>query len=279
MNKLTRVKAATAALSALTTLVLAASTLAASTSMAASATPAMDRINKTGVLRIGVSGGQPPFNMKSTAGPVIGLDVDLGNALAAAMGVRAEFVTMDFAKLIPSVAAAEIDIALSGLTMTPERNRQVAFAGPYFMSGKGLLTTSAALAKADDPSDLAGRHTFVALKGSTSFQLINQLGDGVKAIAVSDYEAGIQKVIGGDADAMVADFPICVLAILQNPDAGLQSIVSPFTFEPLGAALPPNDALLHNLVQNYMNTLEGIGLMGALRAKWFESADWLLLIP
>jgi len=276
MKKLVRSKAAICVVSALA---LVVSTFAASTSFAASATPAMDRINKTGVLRIGVSGGQAPFNMKSKAGPVIGLEVDLGNALAASMGVRAEFVTMDFAKLIPGVEAGEIDMALSGLTMTPERNRRVAFAGPYFLSGKGLLTTSAALAKADDPSDLAGRHTFVALQDSTSFDLIEQLGSEVKAVAVSSYEAGVQKVIKGEADAMVADFPICVLALLKNPDAGLESIVSPFTFEPLGAAVAPNDPLLLNLVQNYMNTLEGIGLMSALRAKWFENGDWLLLIP
>ena len=101
----------------------------------------------------------------------------------------------------------------------------------------------------------------------------------MKAVAVSNYKTGIQKVIKGEADAMVADFPICVVALLQNPDAGLESIVSPFTFEPLGAALPPNDALFLNLVQNYMDTLEGMGLMAALRAKWFENGDWLLLIP
>jgi polar amino acid transport system substrate-binding protein len=245
-----------------------------------SATPTLDRINRTGALKIGVSGAQPPFSMTAKSGDVIGLDVDLGNALAASMGVDAKFVVMDFADLIPAVEAGTVDIALSGLTITPERNRRVAFAGPYFLSGKGLLTTSAALAKADDPSDLSGGpHTFVALKDSTSFGLIESLGGGVKAVGVSDYATGIQQVIKGKADAMVADYPVCVVALFQNPDAGLESIISPFTFEPLGAAVAPNDALFLNLVQNYMNTLEGIGLMGILRAKWFENGDWIVLLP
>ena len=246
-----------------------------------SATPTLDRINKAGVMRIGVSGGQPPFSMTARSGDVIGLDVDLANAMASSMGVRAEFVVMAFADLIPAVEAGTIDVALSGLSMTTERNRRVAFAGPYFLSGKGLLTTSAALAKVDETSDLqgGGPHTFVALKGSTSFDLIESLGGGVKAVAVADYAAGIQQVINGKADGMVADYPVCVVALFQHPDAGLESVISPFTFEPLGAAVAPNDALFLNLVQNYMNTLEGIGLMGLLRAKWFENGDWIPLLP
>ena len=76
-----------------------------------STTLTMDRINETGVVRVGVSGAQPPFSMKTRDGDIIGLDVDLGNALASAMGVRAEIVVMDFAELIPAVEAGRIDIA------------------------------------------------------------------------------------------------------------------------------------------------------------------------
>ncbi len=240
---------------------------------------ALERIERTGVMRVGVSGAQPPFSMRAKTGDVIGLDVDLANALAADMGVEAEFVVMEFAELRPAVEERRVDIALSGLTMTPDRNRRVAFSGPYFVSGKGLLTTSAALAQADDPGDLkGGPHTFVALKDSTSLQLLESLGEDVKAVAVEDYATGVQQVIDGEADALVADYPICVVALFQNPDKGLESLISPFTFEPLGAAINGDDALFVNLVQNYFNTLEGIGLMELLRVKWFASGDWLLQI-
>jgi hypothetical protein len=42
---------------------------------------------------------------------------------------------------------------------------------------------------------------------------------------------------------------------------------------------PIRDALFLNLVQNYFNTLEGIGLMELLRAKWFEDGSWLATLP
>jgi polar amino acid transport system substrate-binding protein len=247
---------------------------------AGSSTPTMDRINKSSTLRVGLSGNQPPFNMKTKSGGLIGLDVDLGRAMAAAMGVEVEFVVKDFGQLLGAVEKGQVDVVLSGMTMTPERNRKVAFAGPYFASGKGLITSSAALAKTDDPSDLEGQDvTLVALAGSTSFAMIEGLPAPVKAIPAKSYDAAVQMVIDGEADAMIADFPICLVALFQHPDAGLESAVAPFTFEPIGAAVNADDALFMNLVGNYMKMLEGTGLMTALRARWFENGDWLAELP
>jgi polar amino acid transport system substrate-binding protein len=260
---------------------LTAITLLACVSPAAAGTPTMDRINESGVLRVGVTGGQPPFNMKTKSGEIIGMEIDLASALASSMGVKVEFVQKDFAQLLAAVEKGDIDIALSGLTMTSERNRRVAFAGPYFISGKGLITTSASLAKADDPSDIgAGSFTLVALDGSTSYDLLAQAkAKESKLVAVKNYDKGIEMVISGKADAMLADFPICLVAALQNPDAGIQGVIAPLTFEPLGGAVSGDDALFLNLVDNYFDALEGTGLMAMLRAKWFENGSWLEALP
>jgi polar amino acid transport system substrate-binding protein len=77
----------------------------------------------------------------------------------------------------------------------------------------------------------------------------------------------------------VADYPICVLSVLRHPDQGLATLVTSLTIEPIGIALPANDALLVNLVQNYLNALEGTGALEALRARWFEDASWLDQLP
>lgn len=241
-----------------------------------SPTPVIDRIASSGKLRVGVTGSMPPFNMTSKTDEIFGLEADLARALAATMEVEVEFVTMEFSKLLDAVESGSVDIALSGITMTPQRNRRVAFAGPYFISGKGLITTSATLAKIDSEDDLDGKNIkLAALRGSTSEILIEKSIDGATAVPVANYQEGIQKVLAGEVDAMVADFPICLVALFQHPDAGLESAISPFTFEPLGAAVPAGDALFLNLVQNYMGMLEQTGLMPALRAKWFEDGSWL----
>ncbi len=245
-----------------------------------SATPTMDRISSSGKLRVAITGSQPPFNMTTKSGESIGMEVDLARALASSMNVEVEFISKDFADLLDAVESGEADMALSGLTMTPERNRRLAFAGPYFISGKGLITTSATLAKTDSAEDLGGKNVkLAALAGSTSLVFVENAIDGATPVPVKNYDEGIQKVISGEVHAMVADFPICLVALFQHPDAGLESAISPFTFEPLGAALPANDALFLNLVQNYMGMLEQSGLMTALRAKWFEDGSWLAKLP
>ena len=116
-------------------------------------TPVLERIQKSGVLRVGLSGNQPPFNMKTRAGKIIGIEPDLANALAETIGARAEFVVRPFGELLAALEAGEVDIVMSQMTMTPERNTRVAFAGPYFISGKAILTKSSSLATADEADD------------------------------------------------------------------------------------------------------------------------------
>jgi len=259
---------------------ISCSTLTGKTEAPPSATPVLDRIMKSGVLRVGLTGTQPPFNMKTRSGQIIGIDADLANALADTIGVRAEFVERPFGQLLGALEAGEVDIILSGMTMTPKRNTEVAFAGPYFISGKAILTKSATLARADDPDDInrAGI-TLAALAGSTSEEFVTQAVPSARLVGTTDYDQAVQLVIDGGADAMVADYPICVISVLRNPDAGLTTIASPFTFEPIGAAIPAHDPLFTNLVQNYMNMLDGTGLMEALQVKWFNNGAWLAELP
>ena len=106
----------------------------------ASATPVIDRIQKSGTLRVGMTGNMPPLNMTSKEGELMGYEVDLARAMAKSMGVKAQLKTMPFAELLPALEAGKIDMIISNMTITPGRNMKVAFVGPYFVSGKAFLT-------------------------------------------------------------------------------------------------------------------------------------------
>ena len=82
-----------------------------------------------------------------------------------------------------------------------------------------------------------------------------------------------------EVDALVADYPICLLSVLRHPDRGLATLLTPLTVEPIGIALPANDALLVNLVQNYLAALRATGVLEMLQAKWFEDGSWLAQLP
>ena len=73
--------------------------------------------------------------------------------------------------------------------------------------------------------------------------------------------------------------PICRLSVLQNPDAGLVTLNTPLTIEPIGIALPPGDSLLLNLVENYLDALQSTGVLEAVTQKWFADSTWLIQVP
>ena len=242
--------------------------------------PVLDRVFQTGILRVGMSGDQPPFNMTTSTGQIIGIEADLANALANSMGVRAEFTQKPFSELLGAVESGEVDIVLSQVTMTPARNTRVAFVGPYFISGKAILTRSKSLSEADEPKDINMTGIRLsALAGSTSESFIRQSVPSARLYATPTPDLAIQAVIDGKVDAMVADLSVCLVAALRHPNEGLITIGAPFTFEPIGAALPPNDPLFLNLVENYINILEGTGTMQELEAKWFKNPAWLNQLP
>ncbi len=229
-----------------------------------------------GVLRAGLSGDQPPLNMTTKDGQVIGLEVDLMLALAESMGVEVEFVPMPFAALLPALEAGQVDLVISGMAMTAERNARVAFAGPYFVSGKSVLTKLESLARVETPAQLDDpARTYAALAGSTSEIFVRNLMPNAKLVTAPNYEAAVGMVVSGEVDAMVGDYPVCAHEVRMRPDAGLVALATPFTVEPLGIALPAGDPLFVNLVQNYLTTLRETGLLIRYKVKWFADADYL----
>lgn len=235
-------------------------------------------IIKKGELRIGMSGKQPPFSMKSKTGELIGYEVDLAKALAKNMGVELKLVEMPFSDLMGALKAGKIDGIMSGMTMTPERNLSALFAGPYLLSGKTILTKSSKVSEfmGDNAASSKKKFKIVSLKGSTSEEFVRKVMSKHEIIIVNNYEEGVDMVLADKADALVADKPICVISVLKNQGKDLVTSDEPLTIEPIGMALPPGDPQFLNLVVNYLASLQLSGTLPLLENKWFNDGAWML---
>lgn len=240
----------------------------------------LSRILKSGELRVGTSTSQPPFTMKSKDGQLMGYEVELATLLTDAMNLKLNFVVKPFSELLPALEKGEIDVIMSGMTITPERNLKATFVGPYIVSGKSILAKSKRLSALDEMTEI-NRPTIkvAALEGSTSQRFVELLAPKVELITTKDYETAVNMVMNDEVDIMVADYPICVLSILRHPEAGLATLETPLTIEPIGIALPPDAFQLHNLIQNYLNGLQLSGALQILETKWFEDSSWLIRLP
>jgi polar amino acid transport system substrate-binding protein len=247
---------------------------------AAGISPVLDRIQAKKELVVGTAASMPPLNMTTKDGQIIGMEIDMASFFASSIGVKLTLKPMHFNDLLPALEAGQVDMVLSGMTITPARNLKVAFVGPYFASGKSILTKIGNVESVDEIAKLNNPDKIlVALKGSTSQMFVEKVTPNAKLVLADDYDQAVSMVRDDKAIAMVADYPICMVSVYRYPDAKLSTLKKPISYEPIGIALPPNDPLLVNWVQNFLHALEKMGNMEMLMEKWFKDTSWVSRLP
>jgi len=191
-----------------------------------------------------------------------------------------KLVAIPFSDLLPALNAGKIDMILSGMTITPKRNLKVVFVGPYYVSGKGILTKTATVAAMQNPERM-NRSNFrvVTLTGSTSALFVQQALSKAKKKTTKTLDEALVMLNKGQVDALIADYPFCVVTAFRYKDKGLIAGKAPFTFEPMGVALSGEDVLLINWVENFLRGCQGTGLIKELRKHWFNPGPWMNELP
>jgi polar amino acid transport system substrate-binding protein len=196
--------------------------------------------------------------------------------MANAMGVKLKLVTKSFPELLPALTAGEFDMVISNMGITTERNKKVAFVGPYFVSGKAFLTTKDQIATFRNPDAInSPKFALAALKNSTSQKYVQENHSKAKLVLTSSMDESVKMLLEGKVDALVADYPFCAVSAFRYKDKGLATLDAPLTYEPLGIALPDNDPLLVNIVENLLNSLRGTGDLRRLEKRWLKEGTWL----
>jgi polar amino acid transport system substrate-binding protein len=92
------------------------------------------------VLNVGAYPTNPPFETKLADGSFEGFEVDVVNAAAKRAGFKTNIADYGFQALFAAIASKRIDVAISSITITPERLKSVSFTQPYYDSDMGLAT-------------------------------------------------------------------------------------------------------------------------------------------
>lgn len=240
----------------------------------------LQRVVDFQVLRVGMSGNQPPMTMTTREGGLMGFDVDLAQALAMAMQVKLEIKTIPFGDLVKALEEDKIDMVISNMSITPERTQSVSFVGPYMMSGMSILTKDSVLTKITSAEEFNRENLkLLALRNSTHANFIKTVAPDATLIEFGSYDEGVAMLIDGKADAMVADLTQCIIAVMRFPDSGLVTLEKPLTVEPVGIAISKSDPQFLNLVDNFLTAYEKTGVLNQLRKKWFEDDAWIAALP
>jgi len=227
-------------------------------------------IASAGVLKIGTDPTYAPNEYKDDAGNPIGWDIDLANAMAAKLGVKAQYTTAKFDNIIPSIVGGKYDLGVSSFTDTTEREQQVDFVNYY---NAGILWASAK-GKDVDPDNACGMK--VAVEAGT-YEDTEELpakskactDAGKAAIQVSKYDGQDQAtnaLVLGQVDAMSADSPITEYAIHQQ-EAKIQAAGKTFDIAPYGFATAKGGELT-DVIKNTLQALIEDGTYTKILQKW-----------
>ena len=161
----------------------------------------LDAIKAAGVIKIGTEGTYAPFTYHDTAGKLVGFDVEIGQAIARHLGVKAQFVEGKWDGLIAGLDAQRYDAVINQVGITEERKAKFDFSDPY-------ISSKAALIVREDNAEIAG---FGDLSGKRAAQsLTSNYGKmaeeaGAQLIGTEGFDQSIALVVQGRADATIND--------------------------------------------------------------------------
>ena len=219
------------------------------------------------ILKVGTEPSFPPFEMQAEDGQgFTGFDIDLFRAIGEESGLTIQFQGMPFDGLIPALQSNNIDAAISGMTITPERAQTVDFSRPYFQSGLAIAVRKDSQAGIQSFDDLENKKIAVAI-GTTGAKQAQTI-PGAEVFTFNDSALALKELSNGNVDAVVNDAPVTLYAIKVGNLNNLEVVGELLTEEYYGIALPQNSPNLDK-IDNALDKLLESGQYRQIYQKWF----------
>lgn len=234
-----------------------------------------DKIAQSKKIVVGIDPSYAPNEMFAADGKTVeGMNPDLFTAFAQQFGVEVQYEPAVFDAIILGVNSGKFDAGVSSFSINPERKQQVNMvsyfnAGTQWVVGKG---------KDIDPDNACGK-TVAVQKGTTQLDDITARStaceDANKAkitVLASDKQTDVTaSVISGKADAMLADSPIALYAVKQNPDT-LEPAGGIYDAAPYGIILPKDETEFADAMAKAAQATKDNGEYDRILGNWGQES-------
>jgi len=262
------------------------SSLAVAAALVALAAPAaaqegtLKKIKDTGVVKIGNRDASIPFSYLDDKQRPIGYGVDICLKIVDAIKaelkmpkLKVEFVPVTSQTRIPILTGGNIDIECGSTTNSVERQKQVAFAPTYFMTGTKIIVKKSSKIKGYD--DLKGK-TVVFTAGTTNERAMKAYNDekklGINFIPSKDHAESFLAVETGRAAAFpMDDILLYSLRASAKKPADYEVVGEFLSDDPYGIMMRKDDPEFKKLVDKTVIGLYKSGQINKIYAKWFQS--------
>lgn len=214
-------------------------------------------------LVVATSADNPPYEFIQN-NQIVGLDIDVINAIADNLGKKIVIKNLDFPGLLPALTSGKADLIIAGLSITPERSAKVDFSETYTAASVAVLYR-----KQDgltDQTSLA-RKNIGAQLGTVWGEISKELAEKYngKVHFLSNNLMLVEELKAGVIDALVLETAQAGKFIITNPQ--LDSFVLTDFFSEFAIAMPKN-SLLKTDIDNAIRMLKQNGTIGDINKKW-----------
>ncbi|MHB0886910.1 MAG: transporter substrate-binding domain-containing protein [Bacillota bacterium] len=223
------------------------------------------QVKKNGVLRVGIEGTYPPFNFVNDQKQYDGFDVDIANEVAKRLGVKAEFVGVEWKGIIAGLLADKYDIVIAQMSITEERKKSVDFTEPYVMTGAVLITR-----KGDDRfkqlSDIKGAK--VGVGTGTNFEALAKTVQGADVKGYAAFNDYLQDLLNKRLDVIVNDQLLAGDAIKKG-SLPIQVSSGLLEQDRIGMAIKKDNPDFLQKVNEVLAAMKTDGTYDTIYMKWF----------
>ncbi|AXE97981.1 MULTISPECIES: amino acid ABC transporter substrate-binding protein [Paraburkholderia] len=175
--------------------------LQVATATAAFAADDLAKIKSAGAFKVGTEGTYAPFTYHDSSNQLTGFDVDIARAIAAKLGVKAEFIEGKWDGLIAGLDANRYDAVINEVAVTDARKQKYDFSDPYIVSHAALIVGSnnTTIKSFDDLKGKKSANTLTSNFGKIA------AAHGAEVIPVQGFNESIDLLTSGRVDATVND--------------------------------------------------------------------------
>jgi len=220
-------------------------------------------------IRFAMEASYPPFESMDASNKIVGFDVDLANALCKEIDATCTFTNQAFDSLIPSLKFRRFDAVISGMDITPEREKQVLFTQPYYENSALFVGQKGKIA---DIAALKGKKVGMQ-NGSTHQKFITDKHPEISVVPYDSYMNAKLDMQNGRIDAVFGDTAVVTEWLKADPK--LAAIGDKVTDKDyfgtgLGIAVRQGNTDLQQKLNTALDKVKKDGTYETIYSKWFQ---------
>ena len=220
------------------------------------------------ILKVGITPNYAPLAFEED-GVLQGLEVDLAKNLGLRLGRDIRFVKLPWHALIPSLENKEIDVVMTGMSITPARSQRIAFATPYMTIGQMGLVRIDSVGRYARLLDLYTTRDRVGFEqGTTGHHFAQAKLPNARLEPFDNVDTAVTMLRQGRIDLFIHDAPT-IWRIAGNPDErDLIGLYWPLTEEYLAWAIRKDDAILKRGLDRTVEDWKAEGYLESIINRW-----------